>query len=182
MSLYDLSHLLEDYFQQQLAGNNYKAPAPVSDEDYLSVEHEDKFSESSRRRGNCHSQVRYSNERLFLEDALGFSSNARILMEASSLHRIVHTNAAFCSLTAEQEPSQNKEASAMTRVQPSNSFERVVYDMFADHSVTVYPVQDSDGNGMLRYYLVEHTAGVATAATTKKRLATNITDAAQTVG
>jgi hypothetical protein len=180
MSLFDLSHLLEDYFQQQHA--NYKAPAPVSDEDCFSSEQEVNVSEFSHRRGNRCSQVRYSNERLFLEDALGFSSNARILVEASPLHRVVHTNAAFCSLAAEQESSHNTQASAMTRVQPSNSFERVVSAMFADRPATVYPVQDSDSRGVIRYYLVEHTAAVATAASTKKRLVTNIAESTQTVG
>jgi hypothetical protein len=180
MSLYDLSHLLEDYFQQQHA--SYEAPAPVSDEDYLSAEQELNVSDFSRRRGNHRSQVRYNNERLFLEEAIGFSSNARILVEASPLHRVVHTNAAFCSLTAEQEASHNTQESAMTRIQPSNSFERVVYAMFADRPVTVCPVQDSGGSGVIRYYLVEHTTAVATAASTKKRLVTNIAESTQTVG
>jgi hypothetical protein len=187
MSLYDLSHMLENYFQQQHA--SYEAPASVSDED-------ENFPElSRRRRGNRHSQARisYSSERLFLDDALGFSSDARILVEASPLHRVVHTNAAFCSLTAEQEPSHDKQASAMTKgVQerfrtstPNSSLGRIVSAMFDDRAVTVYPVQDSDGSGVIRYYLVEHIAAtaVATVATSKKRLAsTDIAVSAQAVG
>jgi hypothetical protein len=192
MSLYDLSHMLEDYFQQQHASYE-ETPAQVSDEDYLSAEQEVYFSGFSRSRGNSPSQVGIisTSERcLFLEDALGLSSSARILVEASALHRVVHTNAAFCRFTAKEETSQNKQASSMARVQecfrtgmPIKSFDSVVSAMFADRAVTVYPVQDSDGSGVIRYYLVEHTIATATATTTmKKRLAANIADLSQTVG
>jgi hypothetical protein len=165
LSLHTLSHLLEDYFQQQHA--NYKAPAPVSDEDCLTPE-QVSFSEFSSSR-------RSSEQCLFLEDALGFSSHARVLVEASPLHRVVHANAAYNSLTAKKEPLQN--ASAI-RVQerfrmPSISLESVVSAMFADdRPVTVYPVQDSDTSGVIRYYLVEHIAALT-------RLA-NIAEPAQT--
>jgi hypothetical protein len=177
LSLHALSHLLEDYFQQQ--HTNYEAPAPVSDEDCATPEQVNS-SKSSSGRGNCHSQAR-SSECMFLEDALGFSSDARILVEASPLHRVVHANAAFCSLAVEKEPSQKK-ASAIRRVQkrfrmPSNSFESVVSTMFADRPVTVYPVKDSDGSGVIRYYLVEHVV----VATTEKRLA-HYAEPAHTVG
>lgn len=177
LSLHALSRLLKDYFQQE--HDNYEVPAPVLDEDCASPEQVNS-SESGSRRGNRHSQVR-SRECLFLEDALGFSSDARILVEASPLHRVIHANAAFCSLAAEKEPSQKK-ATAIRRVQerfriPSNTFESVVSAMFADRQVTVYPVKDSDGSGVIHYYLVEH----AVVATTEKRLA-NIAEPAQTVG
>lgn len=190
LSLYDLSHLLDDYFRQQQRTTYEQAPpAPVSDGDDPSAEQEVDFPKFSRR-----ARISYSCERLFLEDALEFSSDARILVEASPLHQIVHTNAAFCSLTAKcNELSQNKQASTIQGVQgrcrtgmPTGSLERVVSAMFDDRAVTVYPVQDSDGSGAIRYYLVEYTAAVAaavtTVATTKKRLATDITEPTQAVG
>jgi hypothetical protein len=157
LSLHALSHLLEDYFQQQHP--NYEAPAQVSEEDCLSPD-QVSFSEFSSRRGNHRSQVRSSSECLFLEDALGFSSNARILAEASLLRRVVHANAAFCSLAAEKEPLQKSQRSVFQERfrMPSNSLESVVSAMFADRPVTIYPVQGSDGSGLIRYYLVEHAA------------------------
>lgn len=193
LSLRDLSNLLEDYVEQQHAGANYEAPTPVSDEDYLSAE-QINVSEFNSSRGNCCSQARIrSSECMFLEDALEFTSDARILVEASSLHRVVHSNAAFCSLTAKDKPPQDKpsqkKASAIERIQerlrigmPSNSFESVVFAMFVDRPVTVYPVQDSDGSGVIRYYLVEHAGSMVAALATKQLATNNIAEPAQTVG
>jgi hypothetical protein len=150
-SLHALAHMLEDYFHRQHV--DYKAPAASgSDQDHLSPE-------------QANTEFSRLGKYLYLEEALEFSSDARMLIDASPSHCVIHANAAFCRLVVENEPSRKK-ASAMTRVQerfcmPSSSLESVVSTMFADRPVTLYPVQDSDGSGVIRYYLAEHVAASA---------------------